>query len=86
EGKCWTGYAPECENPEEGKSIVCESNRCVFKESVENCEDYSFDDCPDGCYPYMGPSVCSFDESLNMDVCTEDIMMGCFSEEYDPFK
>ncbi len=95
EGRCWTGEAPECEDPEAGKTIVCEDNRCVFEDDYSengeeqtfvDCEDYDFDDCPEECYPYSGPSHCSVDEETGEEICTEDIMTGCFSSEYNPYE
>jgi len=50
-----------------------------------NCEDYDFWDCPAECYPYSGPSHCGIDNTFG-EICTEDIMEGCFSSEYNPFE
>ncbi len=93
DGDCWTGLAPECPNPKEGKAIVCENNKCLFKDLPGNyngnqltkdCEEYTYQDCPEVCYRYSGPSSCGWDEDF--EICTEDLMTGCFSEPYNPHK
>ncbi len=32
DGNCYTGWIHECPNPKEGKTIVCENNKCLFKD------------------------------------------------------
>ncbi len=93
DGDCWTGLAPECSNPKEEKSIVCENNKCLFKDLPDNyngnqltkdCEKYTYHDCPKVCYQYSGPSSCGWDKDF--EICTQDLMTGCFSQPYDPHK
>ncbi len=49
----------------------------INKDKTINCEDYSFQDCPDECQRYIGPSYCGFDIGLMMEVCTDDWVEKC---------
>ncbi len=82
DGECWTGIAPECEDPGEGKSIKCIDSKCTLQDDYQErvCEDYTYEDCPEGCYPYFGrPSSCGI-EADGTEICTDDLNHGCSSE------
>jgi hypothetical protein len=54
--------------------------RPYAQEDTIKCEEYTFENCPEGCKRYIGPSFCSFDIGLMMEICTEDIVEACISK------